>query len=706
MGVGLLTVGLARAAGVSHLVRSLMKGTIKLEGDREESRQYGVAVGGLDEVPVGGTGLSRQLQCLAVRPVPYPPPGLTKFGSHALHNVQQEHPEELRPRRPGKPDLLVVEDNRHTLNGNNNLKNGKFHQHLRDTFAPLVVRYVDLMESSIGQSIHKGFEKERWEIKGNGCATSEDLFWKLDALQSFIRDLHWPDAEFRQHLEQRADPSDDDDDNNNSNTSKISQLEADIVKLYEIPLLEQIITETGDTYLTGLVENLEMVIDNSLPNLLLADRVTGVLDESDAVGTILEDDDVKQIFVPPNPLQPIPIYFLVPYKIGIFGMMCESVGQQHNYLIPEAVVVSKGVNRVASIIDNYFENFGYGETDMLLHADKSVAQNKNNVIGSYLNWHKEDTAPQQILPEDLTLERKKYLYDKIREFGSPETADVVCPRPPESSDDEDDPEARETNTKPQHTPTRGHVQMTQSPSTHHQRGHVEGQKRLHLYRGNTKYTIFHSPSMTENAFQQWLKKGVTFISTDYIIPSEMCAMVNVILDAKNQSFKLCAVDGVDVHQYHTKIDDLIEKTSANMTQGMISKLVSVLETTLSKLSRYDEGSLIGSILSFTKKPPPAHPTEIQTSISPSSAIELNTTSSLANYATEAGLEYLGTRGGVIDGGGHSALPKDYSVIADWLNLGAHILYLPSSKLKFKSQGTTTSDPNVDGVKPRKGVQHI
>ena len=47
-----------------------------------------------------------------------------------------------------------------------NLKNGKFHQHLRDTFAHQVVRYVDLMESSIGQSIHKGFEKEKWEIKG------------------------------------------------------------------------------------------------------------------------------------------------------------------------------------------------------------------------------------------------------------------------------------------------------------------------------------------------------------------------------------------------------------------------------------------------------------------------------------------------------------------------------------------------------------
>nr|CAD7408273.1 unnamed protein product [Timema poppensis] len=33
--------------------------------------------------------------------------------------------------------------------------------------------------------------------------------------------------------------------------------------------------------------------------------------------------------------------------------------------------------------------------------------------------------------------------------------------------------------------------------------------------------------------------------------------------------------------------------------------------------------------------PPVHPTEIRTSISPSSVVELNTTSALANYATEA-----------------------------------------------------------------------
>ncbi|XP_034670417.1 calcium-dependent secretion activator isoform X4 [Drosophila subobscura] len=208
------------------------------------------------------------------------------------------------------------------LRADDNLRNGRFHQHLRDTFAPLVVRYVDLMESSIAQSIHKGFEKERWESKGNGCATSEDLFWKLDALQSFIRDLHWPDAELRQHLEQR-------------------------LKMMAVDMIEQCIQRT------------------------------------------------------------------------------------------------------------------------------------------------------------------------------------------------------------------------------------------------------------DSSFQSWLKKNIAFISTDYIIPSEMCAMVNVILDAKNQSFKLTTIDGIDLYKFHAKIDDQIDKANVAMTQGLSGKLMSVLESTLSKLARYDEGSLIGSILSFT-----------------------------------------------------------------------------------------------------------
>ncbi|XP_035008708.2 calcium-dependent secretion activator 1 isoform X4 [Hippoglossus stenolepis] len=143
------------------------------------------------------------------------------------------------------------------LRADYHLCNGKFHKHLQDLYAPLVVRYVDLMESSIAQSIHKGFERESWEpvksltsnlpnvnlpnvnlqipkvpnlpvpVAGlsvnlpqmpsfstpswmaaiydsdNGSGTSEDLFWKLDALQTFIRDLHWPEEEFAKHLESR-----------------------------------------------------------------------------------------------------------------------------------------------------------------------------------------------------------------------------------------------------------------------------------------------------------------------------------------------------------------------------------------------------------------------------------------------------------------------------------------------------------------------
>ncbi|XP_033995350.1 calcium-dependent secretion activator 1 isoform X3 [Trematomus bernacchii] len=143
------------------------------------------------------------------------------------------------------------------LRNDYHLCNGKFHKHLQDLYAPLVVRYVDLMESSIAQSIHKGFDRESWEpvksltsnlpnvnlpnvnlqipkvpnlpvpVAGlsvnlpqmpsfstpswmaaiydsdNGSGTSEDLFWKLDALQTFIRDLHWPEDEFAKHLESR-----------------------------------------------------------------------------------------------------------------------------------------------------------------------------------------------------------------------------------------------------------------------------------------------------------------------------------------------------------------------------------------------------------------------------------------------------------------------------------------------------------------------
>nr|CAD7257109.1 unnamed protein product [Timema shepardi] len=49
----------------------------------------------------------------------------------------------------------------------------------------------------------------------------------------------------------------------------------------------------------------------------------------------------------------------------------------------------------------------------------------------------------------------------------------------------------------------------------------------------------------------------------------------------------------------------------------------------------------GLPIGIQEKPPPVHPTEIRSSVSPYSAVELNTTSALANYATEAGVKLLG-----------------------------------------------------------------
>ncbi|KAB0341740.1 hypothetical protein FD754_018666 [Muntiacus muntjak] len=79
---------------------------------------------------------------------------------------------------------------------------------------------------------------------------------------------------------------------------------------------------------------------------------------------------------------------------------------------------------------------------------------------------------------------------------------------------------------------------------------------------------------TRTAFELKLQKASK--TTDLRIPASMCTMFNVLVDAKKQSTKLCALDGGQ-------------------------EFVSVLEGVLSKLSRYDEGTFFSSILSFTVK---------------------------------------------------------------------------------------------------------
>ena len=94
----------------------------------------------------------------------------------------------------------------------------------------------------------------------------------------------------------------------------------------------------------------------------------------------------QQIHIPNNPMQPGPIYFKTPHKCGIFGVMCEAVPKQVNYLIDEASDVGKGANTTISYVHHFFQNHGLGEMHVHLHADNCSGQNKNYYFIWYLAW--------------------------------------------------------------------------------------------------------------------------------------------------------------------------------------------------------------------------------------------------------------------------------------------------------------------------------
>lgn len=97
-------------------------------------------------------------------------------------------------------------------------------------------------------------------------------------------------------------------------------------------------------------------------------------------------DFAQQIHIPSNPQQPGPLYFLVPFKVAVFGIANDTDQSQANYLIPEPINVSKGANAIISYLDNFFENYTYGEKHIHLHADNCIGQNKNNYVISYFCW--------------------------------------------------------------------------------------------------------------------------------------------------------------------------------------------------------------------------------------------------------------------------------------------------------------------------------
>nr|CAD7196090.1 unnamed protein product [Timema douglasi] len=121
-------------------------------------------------------------------------------------------------------------------------------------------------------------------------------------------------------------------------------------------------------------------------------------------------------------------------------------------------------------------------------------------------------------------------------------------------------------------------------------------------------------------------------------PSYISVKPNSVVDMKHTNN-----EKIQKHRWEYGIDDKLLYSGLPVTE----KSAFYTQIRLSELSRRHIFSRYAAKLRtfrrVTGKPPPVHPTEIRTLISPSTAVELNTTSALANYATEAEEMYANLR---------------------------------------------------------------
>ena len=80
------------------------------------------------------------------------------------------------------------------------------------------------------------------------------------------------------------------------------------------------------------------------------------------------------------------MYFLVPRKCSIFGVHCEGIPRQVNYLTDESGNCVKGANVIVSQLHHFFETHDLGEMEVFLHADNCTVKNQNNCMVQYLAW--------------------------------------------------------------------------------------------------------------------------------------------------------------------------------------------------------------------------------------------------------------------------------------------------------------------------------
>ena len=122
-------------------------------------------------------------------------------------------------------------------------------------------------------------------------------------------------------------------------------------------------------------------------------------------------DFAQQLHYPVNPLQPGPAFFKTPCKCGLFGICCEAIPRQVNYLIDESVAVGKGANTTISLLHSFFEKHGLGETTLYIHADNCTGQNKNNAFLQYFLWRTLNSYHENIDYSFLIAGHTKFMCD-------------------------------------------------------------------------------------------------------------------------------------------------------------------------------------------------------------------------------------------------------------------------------------------------------
>ena len=96
-------------------------------------------------------------------------------------------------------------------------------------------------------------------------------------------------------------------------------------------------------------------------------------------------DFAQQVHYPSNPQQPGPIFFKAPRKCGLFGVSCEGLKKQVNFLLDESWDYRKGANTVISLL-HFFISMALVRLKFTYMQIIAVARIKNNAMIQYLLW--------------------------------------------------------------------------------------------------------------------------------------------------------------------------------------------------------------------------------------------------------------------------------------------------------------------------------